>query len=66
MAYTIKSKAQVELRLNGVDYSGEYGPGDVDLPEPVAQLLIEQGLATPATSAKKPTKPTPIAENPEE
>ena len=48
MSHTIKGTVQVDLRADGVDYSGTYGPGDAELPEPVAELLTAQGLATPA------------------
>jgi len=34
----------VDLRVNGEDFTGTYGPGEVELPEPVAQVLAEQGL----------------------
>lgn len=34
----------VDLRVNGEDFTGTYGPGEVDLPEPVAQVLAEHGL----------------------
>lgn len=70
MAYTLSSKVRIDLRADGKDLSGEYGPGDVDLPRPVAELLIAQGFAVETTASKKAAKPaqveTPTAETPEE
>lgn len=44
MKYTMSEAVHVDLRVDGEDYSGDYGPGDVDLPGPVAELLAAQGL----------------------
>lgn len=70
MAYKLTSKVRVDLRANGEDLSGEYGPGEVELPRPVAELLLAQGFATEAVASKKAVKPepetTPTAETPEE
>lgn len=49
MSYTLKSDVSVDLRHDGTDYSGTFKAGDVELPEPVAVLLVGQGLATPTT-----------------
>lgn len=54
MSHKIEGTVQVDLRADGIDHSGTYGPGDVELPEPVAELLVAQGLATP--SKGKPSK----------
>ena len=57
MSHTIKGTVHVDMRAGGIDHSGTYGPGDVDLPGPVAELLEAQGLATPAKGGK-PAKAT--------
>lgn len=58
MAHTLTVAVHVDLRVNGEDLSGDYGPGDVNLPEPVAALLTAQGLATPS---KGKTSKSPAA-----
>lgn len=64
--YTITESVHVDIRVNGEDFSGSYGPGDVDLPQPVADHLVAVGLATKATATKKASaKSTPEVETPE-
>ena len=48
MSYTLKTAVHVDLRADGEDLSGTYGPGVADLPAPVAALLVAQGHAVPA------------------
>lgn len=63
--YTIRESVHVDIRVNGEDLSGTYGPGDVNLPMPVADHLVALGLATLAVASKKATKSTPIEESAE-
>lgn len=51
--YNVPEPVAVDLRADGQTFTGTYGPGDTELPEPVAQLLQRLGKASPA-----PTKPT--------
>lgn len=60
MAYTLNDKVHVDLRVDGNTISEDFGPGDVELPEAVAVLLVGQGLAT--ASKTKSTKSTTITE----
>lgn len=60
MAYQLSEKVVVDLRADGQDLSGEYGPGEVDLPRPVAELLIAQKLATEVVASKKAVKAAPV------
>lgn len=48
MAYTLKSNLHVAMCIDGVAVNEDYGPGDVELPEAVAQLLVAQGFASEA------------------
>jgi len=43
MTHQLAEAVTVHLVVDGVDYSGAYGPGD-ELPEPIADLLAAQGL----------------------
>lgn len=52
MAYTILESVHVDMRADGIDLSAAYEPGDHDLPRPVAELLMAQGLAVEAVSKK--------------
>lgn len=56
LSYQVPTEVTVDLREDDVDLSGVYGPGVVELPEPVARLLVAQELAQPAP-AKKPATP---------
>lgn len=56
MSYTMKDAVHVDLRVGETDYSGDFGPGDVDLPGPVADLLVAQGFASLTTSKSKASK----------
>lgn len=62
--YTLKEQVHVDLRVNGEDLSGDFGPGEIELPEAVAEHLVGLGLATP-TTAKKAAKSTPVEESAE-
>jgi len=44
----LSEAVHVDLRVNGEDFTGTYGPGEVELPEPVAQVLAEHGLLAEA------------------
>lgn len=57
--YTLPERVRVDLRADGVDLSGEFGPGDVELAPAVAELLTAQGLATPAKAKAPKTPRTP-------
>lgn len=55
MQVTIKQAVSVDMRAGGEDLSGAWEPGDHELPEPVAEVLIAAGIATPTKS--KSSKP---------
>ncbi len=65
MAHTLKEAVHVDLRHNGTDYSGDFGPGDVELPAPVADLLVASGLAIETSAPKKAGKSTTTDEGSE-
>lgn len=54
MSIQASTKVHVDLRVDGKDYTGSYGPGD-QLPAAVADLLIAQGLAAETSDKKKAT-----------
>lgn len=60
MAYSLTDTVHVSLRADGADLSGTYGPGEVDLPRPVAELLIAQGFASEVVASKKAVKAAPV------
>lgn len=66
MAYTITEAVHVDIRIDGETISADYAPGDVDLPQPIADLLVAQGLATPTavSSGKKKADPAPADSTP--
>lgn len=51
MSHTLKEAVHVTMTVDGADFSVDYAAGDVDLPQPIADLLVAQGLAT-VTKAK--------------
>lgn len=55
MQCTIKEAVSVDMRSSGEDVSGSWDAGDHELAEPVAELLIAAGIATPTKS--KSSKP---------
>jgi hypothetical protein len=57
---------QVSITLDGVDQSVSLEPGDHDVLDPIADLLLNQGLATitSKSSSKKTSAPAPVSENP--
>ena len=55
MTHTLKQAVTVDIRVGDETYADTYGPGNVDLPEPVAELLVNLGLAEPSKGGK-PTK----------
>lgn len=65
---TINEPVHVEIRIDGATIERDFTAGDVDVEQPIADLLIAQGLAAPASKGSKnvQTKPvvdeTPIAE----
>ena len=64
MTYTLAEAVHVDIRIDNETIEGDFGPGDVELPAPIAELLVNQGLAvpTPEKASKKsatPTDPTP-------
>lgn len=63
MTYTVSEKVHVDMRVNGEDISGDFGPGDVELVQPIADLLLASGLATEVSASKKAVKPTPTDES---
>lgn len=54
MTHTLKQAVTVDLRVDGETYADTYGPGNVDLPEPVAELLESLGVAEPTKGSKPP------------
>lgn len=65
MTYTISDKVHVDLRVDGKTISEDFGPGDVELPPAVAELLLAQGLATETSAKTSKTKSTPATETSE-
>lgn len=55
MAYTISEAVHVSTTVDGESVELDFTPGDIDLPEAVADLLVAQGIATPV-AAKKAAK----------
>lgn len=55
MAYTISEAVHVSAVIDGETVELDIKVGDTDLPESVADLLVAQGIATPA-AAKKAAK----------
>jgi len=53
MAYTITETASVTMTVAGETVTIDLEPGDHDLAPEVADLLIAQGIATPATKTPK-------------
>lgn len=76
---TIKEQVHVDLRIDGITISEDFAPGDVEVLEPVADLLVSQGLADyslviadapfkasdDSTTSKKKTTKTASTESPE-
>lgn len=56
MSYNLPEAVHVDMRVDGETISKDFGPGVVDLPQPVADLLVSQGLATQSTSKSKAGK----------
>lgn len=62
MAHTLTDAVHVTMTIEGEDVGGDFGPGTVELPPFIAELLVAQGFATEATgkaSKTKTTDPTP-------
>lgn len=57
MAYNIKKPVRVDIRVNGADYSLDLEQGEHELDQPVAELLIAQGVAELITEQPKEPKP---------
>lgn len=58
MNYTIAEQVHIDIRIDGKTISADYSPGDVELPIEIGELLISQGLATPAAAPAKKSKST--------
>ncbi|HAM24922.1 MAG TPA: hypothetical protein DCM51_05125 [Actinobacteria bacterium] len=54
MAKNLNEKVHVDLRVDGVDLTGDFAPGD-DLPAPVAELLEAQGFIVEGKAKTKNT-----------
>lgn len=61
MAKNLTEPVHVDIRVDGIDLSGDYAPGD-EIPAAVAELLEAQGLVT---ENKGKTKITPPSTEPE-
>jgi len=59
MKHNLENAVRVDLRRNGHTYSETYGPGITELPDPVAEILVAQGFATPASKGKRDAGDTP-------
>lgn len=61
MKYTIAQNVEIDIRIDGKDETLSLAAGDHTLHPAVAEVLVEQGLATPAgtKAAKKTTDPEP-------
>jgi hypothetical protein len=65
--YTIAEACHVSIVLDGEVLDLDLTAGDVELAQPVADLLIAQGLASEATKSSKKTSVTEVvAETPSE
>ena len=69
MSYAIAEAVTVSMSHEGEDLSGTYGPGVVELPDVLGELLVAQGQATVSTEAAvkpapKPRKPKTPKPNP--
>lgn len=64
MAYTISEAVHVTFTVDGETVELDITAGDSDLSESVADLLVAQGIATPA-AAKKAAKSTSTVESTE-
>lgn len=60
MSHHMSEAVHLNLTVGNTDFSGDYGPGDVDLPEPVAELLTAMGFAS-ESKGKPTTKNKPEA-----
>lgn len=60
--YTITEACHVSIVLEGKSVEFDFEAGDTELDQPVAELLIAQGLATDVTAAKTSTRKTSAAE----
>jgi hypothetical protein len=56
MSYTLTEAIHVSITIDGQAQDLDYTAGDTELPEPVAELLIAQGIATPAVAPSKKSK----------
>lgn len=62
---TINEPVHVEIRIDGKTTERDFTAGDVDVEQPIADLLIAQGLAAPASKGSKNVQTKPVAdENP--
>lgn len=56
---SITEQVHVDIRIDGVTISNDFAPGITEVEQPVADLLIAQGLATVAVAEQaKPSKKT--------
>lgn len=62
MTFTIKEQVHVDIRIDGVTIEEDFAPGDHDLPDAIADLLVSQGIAAPST---KKSKISPVIVDPE-
>lgn len=53
MKYTLSETVNVDIRIDGQDASATYEAGDHELPPAIAELLVAQGFASEAVTAKK-------------
>jgi len=48
----------IDARFTDLTVSGSFGPGEVDIADEAAQMLIDQGLAEPVPAKRKNTAQT--------
>ncbi|MDE2100147.1 MAG: hypothetical protein KGL39_23025 [Patescibacteria group bacterium] len=59
--FTLTQEVSISAVVDGEQYDAQVGPGVVELPESVGELLSAQGVASRVTS-KKSTAPSGSAE----
>lgn len=61
--YTLTDAVHIDIRVDNQDISGDFGPGDVALPDAIAEILVAQGHATPTVKGgKKAAASAPVIE----
>lgn len=56
MSYTITEQIHISMTVGEEAVEFDFAPGVVDLPDTIADILVAQGFAAPATGKTKTTK----------